>query len=178
LAPTVWSLPANLENNKVITRQAASHCTLFACCLSLFVAQAPAAEWLGDYASAYWTAQREGKPLLVVFEKPSASSSRLQQISDSSRLTESILLSPYTLCRISVTTEQGRKIAALFGATRFPYVVITDKQQYQIIHRKAGKVSDLDWATMLISHREGSRPKVNLSSLNTAPNTAPGVCYT
>ncbi|HJN67761.1 MAG TPA: hypothetical protein QF761_16255, partial [Pirellulales bacterium] len=75
---------------------------------------------------------------------------------------------------IDVTSESGREIARLFGATQFPYTVITDKHLNRIIFRKAGNISDLDWVTTLISYREGTRPKVDLSTFRSTPT----VCYT
>ncbi len=143
-------------------------------CLGFFAAPAFADRWLSDYAEAYRTSQIEAKPLLVVFEKPFEQFSQFQQVSDLSLRERSSLLGPYTLCRIDVTSESGREIARLFGATQFPYTVITDKHLNRIIFRKAGNISDLDWVTMLISHREGTRPKVDLSTFRSTPT----VCYT
>ncbi len=158
----------------MIIQKTTAKLTLILGCLAFFAAPAFADSWLDDYAEAYRTSQIEAKPLLVVFEKPLERSSQFQQVSDLSRREKSSLLSPYTLCRIDVTSESGQEIANLFGATQFPYTVITDKHLKRILFRKAGNISDLDWATMLISYREGTRPKVELSTFRSTPT----VCYT
>jgi len=173
-APPSCSPPENLENIKVIIQKTTANFTLILGCLSFCAAQASADPWLGDYAEAYRISQIDGKPLLMLFEKPFERSSQFQQVSDLSQPVRSSLLSPYTLCRIDVTSESGREIAGLFGVTRFPYIAITDKHLKRVIFRRAGNISDLDWATMLISYREGTQPKVDVSTFRSTPT----VCYT
>jgi hypothetical protein len=163
-----------LEKLKVIVRKTTAYFYLFCCFVGFLAATAAAAEpWLENYAVAYRTAQQEGKPLLLVLEKPVDLQHQLRQVSDFSRPVDSSLLGPYTLCRIDVTTEEGQWLAKMFGATRFPYVVITDKRAARILYRKAGKVSDQDWAVMLISYREGKRPVVHLPASRSSR-----ICYT
>jgi len=139
----------------------------------LTAGMASANEWMSDYGTALESTRRAEKPLIVVLEKPSEPGARIGQVSQSSDPIGSILLTPYTLCRIDVTTPLGAKVAEAFGASKFPYTAITDKQGKQIIYRNSGAYSDLDWTTMLVSHRAGERVA---SHVETSSN--PADCFT
>ncbi|MEK6249043.1 MAG: thioredoxin family protein, partial [Planctomycetales bacterium] len=131
---------------------------LIATFFGFIACESQAADWSSDYGIAYRTAQLEKKPLLIVLEKSSEPRARIRQVSTSLVQRDSALLSAYKLCRIDVTTEEGSQIAELFGATEFPQIAITDKQVDQIIFRKTGTFSDLEWASMLVSYKKGKRP--------------------
>ena len=130
--------------------------------------------WWNDYGSAYRLAEKEHKPLLILFEEVKATGrvsrdfSRLQQSSASS------LLSPYILCRIDTSSPSGRDLAQRFAAPGFPSVVITDKRLNRVIYRRHGPLSDLDWAVMLVSYRTGER----LPERSSQASDQRAVCYT
>ena len=129
------------------------------------------AEWNQDYGKALEAAKKNSKPLLVVFEEPSES---LSDAISPAEITSGSLLNPYELCRVDVTTPMGKKVAKSFGASRFPYTVITDKQARNIICRKAGNCTRLDWTSMLMTYRDGRKPVTYIESALAPPT----VCFT
>jgi len=133
-----------------------------------------AEEWTTDYGTAYKAAQQAGKPLLVVLEKPAEPRFRIEQVSVSASKDPSALLEPYELCRIDVTTSAGGKMAELFGATEYPHIAITDKRVDQIVYRNTGKFSDLDWATMLVTYRNGTKPQMEFAPIRSSGR----MCFT
>jgi hypothetical protein len=145
------------------------------CAVALLVWQAAVAnavEWKGDYAKALEAAKKAGKPLLVVMEKPG--DSMTETVAADSDVTSSSLLEPYELCRIDVTTPEGKCVAEAFDASEFPYTAVTDKEKKNIILRKAGHYSRLDWATMLVTYRNGKKPVAHIESAFLSPS----VCFT
>ena len=104
-------------------------------------------QWLNDYGIALQAARLAQRPLLVVLEKPDDAEQRLDVIDGSGQLSE--LLESYELCRVDVTTEYGQKVAASYGATQFPYSVITDISCRNILFRKQGKLSVEMWEQTL-----------------------------
>ncbi|NIP86766.1 MAG: hypothetical protein GTO03_14880 [Planctomycetales bacterium] len=139
---------------------------------------APAAiadDWQNDYATALEAARAAHKPLLVVMELPS---DRLAATRGDSQLGSSALLKPYQLCCIDVSTSEGQKVAEAFGAERFPYTVITDKDSRNIIHRKAGHYSKLDWSSLLMTYRNGQKPPAVVNELVRQTQSTPSVCFT
>ncbi len=154
-------------------------CLFFVGTIGLLEGQAAGAEpelqvWWTDYGSAYRLAEKEEKPLLVLFEATDARGQSLQVASTLEQSPSSSLLKPYVLCRIDVSTESGRDLARKFKAPNFPSVVITDKQLNRVINRQHGPLSDLDWAVMLVSYRTGER-QVHRPSQSVEQGT---VCYT
>ena len=109
-----------------------------------------------DYGVAYRLAEKEGKPLLVVFEKEDAQN--LQFSADAGLDSVSSLLKHYVLCRINGSTEEGRDLAQKFNAPGLPSLVITDKRLRRVVYRRQGSLSDVDWAVMLVSHRTDEQP--------------------
>ena len=152
---------------------------IFAVIFSLFSGQSIADEsglkvWWTDYGSAYRLAEKEQKPLLVVFDTVDGPERMLQGSSPWQQSHASSLLSPYILCRINISTPSGRELARKFAAPGFPSVVITDKRLNRVIYRRHGPLSDLDWAVMLVSYRTGER----LPELSSQPSDQRTVCYT
>lgn len=109
-------------------------------------------QWLNDYGIAIQAARLAQRPLLVVLEKPADAEQRLDFIDGSGQLGE--LLENYELCRVDVTTEYGQKVAASYGATQFPYSVITDKSCRNILFRGQGKFSVEMWERTLDNYKE------------------------
>jgi hypothetical protein len=130
-----------------------------------------APNWISDYGQALQSAQSAQRPLLVVLEKPMEPQSRIEQASFASDPVQAELLSPYLLCRVDVTTPYGSKVAAAFGATEFPQTVITDKSASKIIFRKAGRLTNSEWTSTLISHKDGQRSWTSYTG-NTSAGTS------
>ena len=137
--------------------------------------------WWSDYGSAYRLAQKEGKPLLVVFENSGLRGQPSQHIHIKSQNSDAKLLTAYVLCRIDASSEEGRELARQFAAPGFPSVVITDKRLDRVIYRRHGPLSTLDWSTMLVSYRSGERLPKKEARVPTEPQKpapAAKVCYT
>lgn len=119
-----------------------------------FFGTAPSADtqWLNDYGIAIQAARLAQRPLLVVLEKPDDAEQRLDFVDGSGQIGE--LLENYELCRVDVTTEYGQKVAASYGATQFPYSVITDTSCRNILFRGRGKFSLEMWERTLETYKE------------------------
>jgi thioredoxin-related protein len=109
-------------------------------------------QWLKDYGIAIQAARLAQRPLLVVLEKPADPEQRVDVIDGSGQISE--LLEGYELCRVDVTTEYGQKVAASYGATQFPYSVITDTSCRNILFRGKGKFSAEMWERTLDNYKE------------------------
>ncbi len=109
-------------------------------------------QWLNDYGIAIQAARLAQRPLLVVLEKPDDAEQRLDFVDGSGQLGE--LLESYELCRVDVTTEYGQKVAASYGATQFPYSVITDTSCRNILFRGKGKFSLEMWERTLEVYKD------------------------
>jgi hypothetical protein len=131
--------------------------------------------WKSDYGTALQAARSAHKPLLVVLEMPS---DRLSETTGSNDLSSSALLKPYELCCVDASTSLGQQVAEVLGAKQFPYTVITDKDVKNIIHRKAGHYSKLDWSSMLMTYRDGQKPPSYVSDFIHSAQTTPAVCFT
>jgi hypothetical protein len=134
-----------------------------------------AEQWHRDYGSALKAARSANKPLLVVLEMPS---DRLSEKGAATDLGSSALLKPYHLCCIDVSTSVGKQVAEAFGAQQFPYTVITDKDGKNIVHRKAGHYSKLDWSSMLMTYRDGQKPPSYVDEFIHSIQSTPAVCFT
>ena len=103
--------------------------------------------WLEDYGTALQVARLTQRPLLVVLENPHDKNQRWGDVSDDERLAG--LLSKFELCRVDVTTDYGKQVAASYGATKFPYTAITDNRCRSVVFRGAGKASPEIWLQTL-----------------------------
>ncbi len=95
-------------------------------------------KWSNHYAQAKTSAAQQQRPLLVVLENSTDPAGKLDQERLSS---QADLLKQYELCRMDVNTAYGKKVAAAFGATDFPFTAITDKSAKFITYRGDGNLS-------------------------------------
>lgn len=107
--------------------------------------------WMGNYGDALAIARNAERPLLLVLEKPTDPGGRLdEQLFDN---TTPELLKTYQFCRVDITTEYGSKVAALYGATTYPYTVITDASCRKIVFRGTGRFTPARWRKTLETYR-------------------------
>ncbi len=116
--------------------------------------------WNDNYTQVLTNAKADHRPMLVVFQNPMDPQKSIDQLEERQR---SSLLDNYHLCRVDVTTANGRRVASAFNVTSVPYTVITDRGAENIILRKRGEFTDSEWIETLADYRRGSRP-VELAS--------------
>ena len=83
----------------------------------------------------------------------------MEQVSRSTDETQAALLAPYELCRVDVTTEYGKRVAAAFKVSEFPYTAIIDRTASVILYRKTGRFDTAQWASTLIHYQNGDHPR-------------------
>jgi hypothetical protein len=116
--------------------------------------------WTADYGRALRIARDTDRPLLVVLEDPRRPAGRLQHLRSAFNHDCDYLLRSYQLCRIDVSTAYGKQVAAAYGASKFPYTVITDRRCKRVVYRRAGQFTLDGWNATLISFRAGrERPR-------------------
>ena len=124
-------------------------------------AQEPAAlEWSEHYANAKQQAEKQHRPLLVVVEDKSSPGGQLELEKLASGPEQVDLLKQYELCRMDVNTPYGKRVAAAFGANKFPMTVITDKSAKFVTFRADGSIQADAWKQALASRlmESGSQP--------------------
>ena len=133
---------------------------------SLLGAMPEMPQWESDYGRALEATREAGRPLLIVIDAPNEPKERLEPI----RLSENKiagaevkLLTPYELCHVDVTTGYGKKVAKVFHVSSYPFVAIIDKLGKSIIFKKAGRMTDSEWRTVLTNHKDGFVPSVHLT---------------
>jgi len=123
--------------------------------LALAAAAPHAPHWESDYGKALEQTRADSQPLLIVLDKPAADKEQLNPALLGKG--QAALLGAYDLCRVDVTSEYGKKVAQAFGAKKFPYVAIIDKQGKVIIHSQTGEVSADAWKSTLVKYQKGER---------------------
>jgi hypothetical protein len=127
--------------------------------LSALTATPKPLSWQVDYGKALAAARTGQRPLLVVLDAPKNDASKDGQKSVNKKLmvdqTRSELLKAYQRCHVDVTTEYGKKVAKVFGATQFPLKIIIDKTGSTILCKKSGHISDREWNETLATYQKG-----------------------
>ena len=132
--------------------------------IGLLAAAPKAPEWETNYGKALEETRSGQDPLLVVLDKPNSKEARLEPalLSENKSATESsMLLKPYRLCHVDVTTEYGKKVAEVFHAKEFPHVAIIDKTGSMVIFKKTGQIDSAEWQKILSSHKTGESATSN-----------------
>jgi hypothetical protein len=132
---------------------------------------APEQTWHDDYAVALREARAAQRPLLIVLEHPEQTSQRVGPANYRAASSDRDLLANYELCRIDVSTEYGKSIAAVFKATEFPYTAITDRPVKLLIYRRSGRLSGEEWTATLAAYRFGEVAPPE-------PQPRPRICFT
>ena len=106
-------------------------------------------KWKKHYDSAKVEAQKSKRPLVVVIDKPDSKKEKIDETKLTNQDREKITKEKFELVRVDATTDYGKKVAAAFGATRFPYTAVTDDKSKRIVFRKQGQMSKNDWTLAL-----------------------------
>lgn len=120
--------------------------------------------WTTDYGKALKEARTAGKPLMVVLED-SQTSEQSREVAELTKSEESAkTLAKYHLCKVDVSTSEGKQVAKAFGATEFPYTAVTDVEAQHIVYRLPGRQTGRELTGKLASnivHRT-HKPVLNL----------------
>jgi hypothetical protein len=125
---------------------------------STFAVTPTTVQWQGDYGKALATTRSDQRPLLVVLDAPSDPATAVQADVLAAEGPNADLLKSYELCRVDVTTEYGKKVAAAFGATQFPHTSIIDKNGATVLFKKPGQISGDELKTALAKFEKGEQP--------------------
>ncbi len=113
-------------------------------------------KWHKQYDVAKKAAQLKARPLVVVLENPQEKTQKIDETKLQNRTRATIAKQKFELVRVDVNTDYGKRVAAAFGAKKFPYTAVTDKKSVHIVYRKAGQMSANDW-TMALAKSVGSK---------------------
>lgn len=123
------------------------------------MAVAPSApKWQADYGKALAATKSDQRPLLVVLDSPADAKTAVQEDLLKADGANAELLKSYELCRVDVSTEYGKKVAAAFGATQFPHTAIIDKNGATVLFKKPGQISGDEFKTTLTKFEKGVQP--------------------
>ena len=114
-------------------------------------------EWQADYGKALSSARSTDQPLLIVLDVPNDPKASMQSKLGSEEKEQLDLLNRYQRCHIDVTTEYGKRVAKVFGATQFPFTAIIDKTGSIILVKKLGQLSDDQWNETLATYQKGEK---------------------
>ncbi len=115
------------------------------------------AKWLSDYGVALKAAREQGKPLLIVIDRPEDAVGRVSQISHSETKPVDDL-KHYVLCRVDADTAYGKAVAEAFDAASLPHTAVIDKAGQYVLFSKEGQFSSQEWTATLAKYRTGVRP--------------------
>jgi hypothetical protein len=113
-------------------------------------------DWSDHYANAKVQAAAEHRPLLVVLEDSANPQGRFDQQALASQDSQVELLHNFRLCRMDVTTDYGKRVAAAFGAKQFPFTAITDNSAQYITFQAGGTMSPEQWNQTLATRKDGN----------------------
>ncbi len=139
---------------------------------NLLAAMPANASWSDNYGYSLKMSVAVNRPLLIVLDKPEEEKQRVKPVRFTLDPTEARLLGPYELCHVDVTSPYGKRLAKAFGAKKFPYTAIVDKRGEAIIYQKSGRFRSDEWASVLLTYRDGNR-KVRTASRRVADD-----CFT
>jgi hypothetical protein len=117
------------------------------------------ATWQADYGKALQATRSDQRPLLVVLDNPADPAASVEPQLLDAQGDQAELLKPYRLCRVDVTTDYGKKVAASFGAKQFPHTTIIDKTGKVVLFKQAGKIADDQWRNTLAKFEKGEQAK-------------------
>ena len=119
-------------------------------------------EWHSDYGKALAETKKVSRPLFIVLEEPEQTAN-VKQVSTS----ESKEHADYVLCRVDVTTDYGKKVAAAFKTTSFPYIAVIDKSGKTILHSESGEMSEKSITSTLAKYSRTETQSRTVSSSTT-----------
>jgi hypothetical protein len=141
--------------------------------LALAGTTAPAAEsakspsWMRDYGTAYAKAQKEGKPLAVIFGSGKDGWNQLSTEGSLGREADRLLGSHFVALYLDTSQKSGRKWADAFGVPDGPGLIISDGSGESMALRYSGQLQPADLHRAL---RKYSSPDRVARTTDTNPN--------
>ena len=118
--------------------------------------------WQADYGKALSAARHDQRPLLLVLDVPGDPKAKVDKKPAVEKQAQAELLKAYQRCHVDVTTEYGKQVAKVFGATQFPFTAIIDKTGSIILCKKLGQLSDREWNETLATYQKGERVQTGI----------------
>jgi len=125
--------------------------------LTLSAAVAAPAQWQADYGKALEATRNNDRPLLVVLDDSTKTEAQVAEELLKATGENADLLAAYQLCHVDVSTDYGQKVAAKFGATKFPHTSIIDKTGKVILYKNRGDIAEHQWENALSTYKNGLR---------------------
>lgn len=115
-------------------------------------------QWQADYGKALAATRSDQRPLLVVLDNPSDPQAAFDPQLLATDGAQAELLKSYRLCHVDVSTEYGQKVAAAFGATKFPHTAIIDRTGSTVLFKQTGRIGGEQWQSTLAKYQKGEQP--------------------
>jgi hypothetical protein len=118
-----------------------------------------APQWNSKYGEAYYAGKKAQRPVLIVIDKPAdaAAIKPVAYVNKDVSAEEAALLANFELCHVDASTEYGQDVAKRFGATKFPYVAITDSKVEVLRVQHTGEMSQPQWVATLAKYSKAEK---------------------
>jgi hypothetical protein len=116
---------------------------------------APETTEFNSYTKAYWTANAEHRPLLVILTAPGEAAEELPLAQVKQDADGREILSDYVVAVIDTGTEHGQIVHELFGSPTLPRTVVIDERQEKQIFRTSDRLQPATLTSVLEQYRDG-----------------------
>lgn len=124
---------------------------------AVVAAPGDATDWQTDYGKALSATRADDRPLLVVLDDSTKASDQVDDALLEGKGIDDDLLAAYQLCHVDVSTDYGKKVAKVFGATELPHTTIIDKTGQKILYKNRGDIDANKWKQALTTYKQGER---------------------
>ncbi|MEQ8210197.1 MAG: hypothetical protein RH917_10230 [Lacipirellulaceae bacterium] len=122
---------------------------------AVVAAPGDAADWQTDYGKALSATRADDRPLLVVLDDSTKTDAQVDEALLEGKGMNDDLLAAYQLCHVDVSTDYGKKVAKVFGATELPHTTIIDKTGQKILYKNRGDIDANQWKLALNTYKKG-----------------------
>jgi hypothetical protein len=110
-----------------------------------------------SYTQAYYAAQRQHLPMIVILNPGKSATTSLISMEDIEKTRERRnLLQNYVVAVVDTTTAHGQKVYALFGSPQLPMVSVIDNQQQTQVYQTTAALYGQMWDQILTSYVNAS----------------------
>lgn len=122
---------------------------------AVVAAPGDATDWQTDYGKALSATRADDRPLLVVLDDSTKTNAQVDDALLEGQGMDDDLLAAYQLCHVDVSTDYGKKVAKVFGATELPHTTIIDKTGQKILYKNRGDIDANQWKLALNTYKNG-----------------------